>query len=340
MKDKYISFVVPVYNVQKYLVRCMQSLLKQDIPVSQYEIVLVDDGSTDTSGKICEWYSRRYSNVRYFRKENGGLSDARNYGLCKAKGTYILFVDSDDFIAENILQTLIRECKKQKEPDVLFLMAQKVFPNGAIKKYEDQMEQKALRAGYPYAVHYLAKRNSYPASACCKMINKKFLIENNIYFRKGQKSEDYEWSLSVILKATKYGCCNKNYYFYRQNREGSITDKVDEKHVRDLMQIIHRMEFLSKKKEYKVVSEDILKFASYVYRCLLWWIAPYYKKYKKEIRKLSYLLNRKNSTDIRMIRIAIYIAGMGNTVKLLSIYKKIRHISRYFRFRGVKVRRI
>lgn len=96
--DKYISFIVPVYNVEDYLEQCIESLLHQNIPESQYEIILVDDGSVDLSGKICEQYSMGYENIKCFHKENGGLSDARNYGLERAEGKYILFVDSDDYI--------------------------------------------------------------------------------------------------------------------------------------------------------------------------------------------------------------------------------------------------
>lgn len=83
--SKYISFIVPVYNVEDYLKHCIESMIHQDIPADSYEIILVDDGSTDLSGKICERYSQDYENIKCFHKENGGAADARNYGMEKAE---------------------------------------------------------------------------------------------------------------------------------------------------------------------------------------------------------------------------------------------------------------
>lgn len=95
------SIIIPVYNVEKYLNECVDSVLNQKNV--DYEIILVDDGSTDNSGQICDEYLKKHSNVSVIHKVNGGLSDARNAGLESAEGDYILFVDSDDKIEENSL---------------------------------------------------------------------------------------------------------------------------------------------------------------------------------------------------------------------------------------------
>ena len=99
-----ISIVVPVYNVEKYLDRCIKSLLNQSI--EEYEILLIDDGSKDNSGKMCDEYQRRDSRIKVFHKENEGLGLTRNYGMNQAAGEYILFVDSDDYIAQECLKDL------------------------------------------------------------------------------------------------------------------------------------------------------------------------------------------------------------------------------------------
>ena len=93
-----ISIIVPVYNVENYLKECIDSILRQEF--RDYEIILVDDGSKDDSGKICDEYGKKYSFISVIHKKNGGLSDARNFGLKIAKGEYILFIDSDDYIAK------------------------------------------------------------------------------------------------------------------------------------------------------------------------------------------------------------------------------------------------
>ena len=100
--DPLVSVVVPVYNVEKYLDRCVQSLLTQTYP--NYEIVLVDDGSPDNCPAMCDAYAKKYENVAVLHKKNGGISDARNYGVQRAKGDWIVFVDSDDYVAENYIE--------------------------------------------------------------------------------------------------------------------------------------------------------------------------------------------------------------------------------------------
>ena len=99
-----ISVIVPVYNVELYLAECINSILKQSF--SNFELLLIDDGSTDHSSLICQEYVLKDSRIKYYKKSNGGLSDARNYGIKKSIGKYITFIDSDDYIDENYLKIL------------------------------------------------------------------------------------------------------------------------------------------------------------------------------------------------------------------------------------------
>ena len=103
-----ITLIVPVYNVEKYLVRCLDSCLHQDLDEDEYEIIAVNDGSYDGSLKLLKEYANRYRNIVLIDKPNGGLSSARNAGLERARGNFIWFVDSDDWIAENCLKTVCR----------------------------------------------------------------------------------------------------------------------------------------------------------------------------------------------------------------------------------------
>ena len=101
----FVSVIVPVYNVEKYLDRCVQSILDQSY--SDFEVLLIDDGSRDASGSLCDLWSRTDSRIKTYHKENGGLSDARNYGIDHAKGAYITFIDSDDYIGRDYLKILV-----------------------------------------------------------------------------------------------------------------------------------------------------------------------------------------------------------------------------------------
>lgn len=111
-----VSVVVPIYNVEKYLGKCVNSLVKQTI--DSMEILLIDDGSTDKSGEIAKKFATEYDNVHYFRKENGGLSDARNYGIPKCKGEYISFIDSDDYIELDMFERMYEEAN-EKTADIV-----------------------------------------------------------------------------------------------------------------------------------------------------------------------------------------------------------------------------
>lgn len=112
MNNDLISVIVPVYNVENYIEECCKSLLEQTY--SNIEILLIDDGSKDNSGKICDVFANKFNNFKVYHKENGGLSDARNYGLKFAKGEYVTFVDSDDTVEKNYIEELYNLIKKYK----------------------------------------------------------------------------------------------------------------------------------------------------------------------------------------------------------------------------------
>ena len=98
-QERLVSIIVPVFNVENYLKECVDSILRQDY--ADIEILLIDDGSTDNSGKLCDEYAQNYSAITAYHKQNGGLSSARNYGMYKAKGEYYCFIDSDDYISDD-----------------------------------------------------------------------------------------------------------------------------------------------------------------------------------------------------------------------------------------------
>lgn len=130
--DYKISIVVPVYNVEEYLSRCVESILAQTY--KNFEIILVDDGSTDNSGELCNQYEREHKEIRVIHKENGGLSDARNCGMNDARGSYITFVDSDDYIHPLYLELLVKGI--QKGADFSVCDFTEVYDGNGIRKIE------------------------------------------------------------------------------------------------------------------------------------------------------------------------------------------------------------
>lgn len=228
----YFSLILPVYNVEKYVKRCVNSLLRQEY--TDYEIILVDDGSTDSSGSICDKLADKNNNIFAYHKENGGLSDARNYGMDRAKGNYILFIDSDDWVDEKLLISLHNHLNKSNV-DILKFGFQKMqegnykntfFSHFNIGVYDRrQIEETIL----PYTIG--PKRLFCYEQNACKSVwshvySLNFLRENNIRFVSEREilNEDYLFNLHTLLYAKSLEVTHYILYYY-DYREGSLSKR-------------------------------------------------------------------------------------------------------------------
>lgn len=228
----YFSLILPVYNVEKYVKRCVNSLLRQEY--TDYEIILVDDGSTDSSGSICDKLADKNNNIFAYHKENGGLSDARNYGMDRAKGNYILFIDSDDWVDEKLLISLHNHLNKSNV-DILKFGFQKMqegnykntfFSYFNIGVYDRrQIEETIL----PYTIG--PKRLFCYEQNDCKSVwshvySLNFLRENNIRFVSEREilNEDYLFNLHTLLYAKSLEVTHYILYYY-DYREGSLSKR-------------------------------------------------------------------------------------------------------------------
>lgn len=319
-----LSIIVPVYRVEEYIEQCVESLLNQGLTSNEYEIILVDDGSPDRCGIICDEYAKSYSHIRVLHKKNGGLSDARNYGICNACGKYVLFVDSDDYIEKGSLKKILEACEAQNYPEFMFLQAIKLYPDGTELRYDQPFDLRMLKQKKEKIFNYLGNRDQYPAAAWVKLILKSVLIDNGIIFKKGQLSEDYEWSFKLYKKIRTFGCYNGKYYYYRQNRMGSITSCVNAKHFFDLISIIESLILESNESKHNYEKKFALGTAAYVYRTALWSADEYYDRYGEKLVQWTYLLNYRNSRDIKMIRYVSRLFGLKKTVKILRLYRSVR----------------
>ena len=214
-----LSIIVPVYGVAKYLPKCVDSLLAQDI--SNYEIVLVDDGSPDECPQICDEYSTKYSNIKVVHQVNAGLSAARNSGVSIAEGDYILFVDSDDYLQPNTLGTLLEQAEGD-DLDVLRFRYQNVRESGEVfVPHEGMKTDYNNYSSEPtdgltflndrmwvqcYVVQFLVKTE----------IVRQELFTPCIYF------EDTDWTPRMLLRAKRVASTDLVVYNYLW-REGSIT---------------------------------------------------------------------------------------------------------------------
>jgi glycosyltransferase involved in cell wall biosynthesis len=221
------SVVVPVYNIEKWVEKCIDSMISQTY--TDFELILVDDGSTDRSGEICDRYGEKYPFIRVLHKENGGLSDARNYGAQHATGEYLLFVDGDDFIAPNALEMLYHPIKAGK-PDV-------VLAEGQYNVYADHTEeikrfQKSEFENLTGKEALLCTSKIFPNwSAWGKAFRMSFWKTHEFSFQKGRLAEDLQLIDRVILEAESVAMVPS--YYYYQFREDSIVHSVSPKLVLD-----------------------------------------------------------------------------------------------------------
>lgn len=231
------SIIIPVFNVENYLRGCLDSIFKQSF--KDFELILVNDGSTDSSGQICKEYAQRNENIIYIEQDNQGVAAARNNGLLRAKGQYIVFVDSDDYLFynkafEEINQLII----KNNYPDVIlheesrfFYANDIVYVNNGVKiPNEDQLFKAKMKD--------LVFNELFVASPCDKIIKREILIDNNIFFPIGFKSEDMAWSADLIPLLETFVIYDKSFYMYRQLRAGSAVASVNEKHLLDVYEMI------------------------------------------------------------------------------------------------------
>ena len=225
MNDILLSIIVPVYNVAKYLPKCLDSLLNQDIDKEEYEIILVDDGSLDRCGEICDEYAAKYDNIKVVHRENGGLSAARNSGIEIAQGKYIQFVDSDDYLEPNVEKALV-EKMEMENLDILRFNYQNVNdnyevfdPNKSGKLYVD------YRDGICDGLAFLNERLGYACYAW-QFVLKAELVRSIPLFKEGIYFEDTEWTPRILVVAKRVTSVSIVVYNYLIRR-GSITKSVE-----------------------------------------------------------------------------------------------------------------
>lgn len=236
-----LSIIVPVYNVEAFLKKCVDSLLAQDLPKEDYEVILVDDGSTDGSGALCDTLAAEHGNIRVIHQQNRGLSGARNAGIPVASGDYILFVDSDDYLCPNVLGTLAG-LMESKDLDILRFNYQnvdmdgKVFePNKYSKPFVDYSNETCD------GETFLNERLGFACYAWQFMVKTSILQQEGNGFKEGIYFEDVEWTPRILLQARRVASTDTVVYNYLF-RTGSIARNKDHekkrKAIRDKMTIL------------------------------------------------------------------------------------------------------
>ena len=224
---KRLSIIVPMYNSEAYLQKCIGSLLQQDIPLDDYEIILVNDGSPDGSKNVAEDYASRFSNILVLSQENKGTSGARNTGLRHARGRYVYFVDPDDYILENSLRCVLDQMDAESL-DVLRFgyteVDEKYQPTKSCKHPETPDYSPMIMDGCTF----MAQRLGVACYVWTYIFRTSVIVDNGIFFIEGDYFDDTPWLPKVMRIAERVNSLNKKRHFYLI-RSNSLVQAVNEK---------------------------------------------------------------------------------------------------------------
>lgn len=220
-----VSIIIPVYNADKYLRECFDSLVNQTL--KDIQIIAVNDGSPDHSAEICEEYEKEYANFEYYYKENGGSASARNLGLEHATGEYIGFVDADDWVELDMYEKMYSIAKANQETDIVFC---RVFENetaGSLDYYFPRYgffnRQEMEKEIFPYSMPFLTEKGNYRNIRWCNWlrIHRREIIEKNHirFFSGSRRCEDLGFTLECTIHSDSYYYLNESLYHNRPNPE-------------------------------------------------------------------------------------------------------------------------
>ena len=226
-----ISVIIPVYNVAQYIRPCVDIVLRQTY--RNLEIILVDDGSTDNSGQICDEYAATDSRIRVIHKPNGGLSDARNVGTEIATGDYLIYLDSDDrWATDDFVERLVDRAVSTRADMILFAQGRFVDDDSLPIPSVGQYCLADFEGNIEKVIERLIRKQQFPTSAWSKMVRTSIIQDNRIEFTRGLLGEDMDWNNKLLPHVHSIGFCNEVCYFYCE-RPNSITTTFRLKNAED-----------------------------------------------------------------------------------------------------------
>lgn len=312
--NPFFSIIIPVYNVEQYLRECVESILMQSC--DDYEIILVDDGSPDKSGEICDKYSEKNNKIKVVHKENGGLSSARNAGIKIAIGKYIIFIDSDDFYDDKDLLFNSKNILTKNDADMLMFGYKELYKNGNTKT----VILPTMRSDSAYSFFEIEMSGNYTSSACSKIVKRSIINEYSFLFEVGVTSEDLLWSALLAKYCDTYTVYDSAPYIYRQ-RQGSITQSIS---LKSFNQLYEHIKELTKIEVADDKYEAYMNYVSYQYITLLYHLTKFcdnipFDMYNN-IKELASVLKYHSNKKVKIIYYVNKILGFDGLIWLLKVY--------------------
>lgn len=228
-----LSVVIPCYNVEQYLAQCLDSVLIQN--AFSGELICVNDGSTDSTFAILDEYAARYANLIVLSQQNAGLSAARNTGLRHAKGDYVYFLDSDDYLYSDVLQNIVSIAEREE----LEILAMSVLKDGVTPYFNQDLRIDGVVNGKDYIKQFYASCGfAYQAPVWMYLYKREFLLQHSLFFKEGFLHEDEDFTPRALVACERMMLWNEPAQFHRVKRDGAITSVVTRKHLRDIVRIL------------------------------------------------------------------------------------------------------
>lgn len=305
-----VSVIIPVYNVEEYLCECVDSVINQTY--NNLEIILVDDGSTDSSGRICDEYAKKDSRISVIHQKNSGPSKTRNTGIKQAKGKYVYFIDSDDYIELDAIYLLV-ETAETNGADLVFFDARSFSDDGSdVKQGYVVKGSYEPKSGYEMLTE-LHKSKDYHCAIYLLFIKRQLLENNKIFFlEEAYCSEDMLFTYQIYCKAQK-ATQSKHTLYHRRYRQGSIvTSKKTERHFRSCCDVYEKIRDFSK----NIGKTGDYMATEYTVRCAFNALDTYRKIPQEDqaLCKSEYIALKKN---------ILSHSAFGNTALKMRCYGKI-----------------
>lgn len=305
-----ISVIIPVYNVEEYLRECVDSVINQTY--KNIEILLIDDGSTDSSGIICDEYAAKDERIRVIHQQNAGLSVARNTGIEASNGDYIYFLDSDDYIDESALEILLSIAVTDNS-EIVFCDAVSFADTNDFKVNQNYIRKNTYNRNSGYSVFSeMTENKEFHSAACLMFFNKQFIDNNSLSFVPYILHEDMVFSFIALCKAKAVSQCRQALYYRRYRKSSIMTGKKSKKHFSSCISVYrHNSDFTKNLKQ-----EDNGAAIDFVCRCAFNVFNVYEKLDKKDKKDC------KNEL-ITFTKDVLANNAFGNTALKMRCYGKI-----------------
>lgn len=319
------SVILPIYKVEKYLHECVDSILGQTY--TDFEVILVDDGSPDSCPQICDEYAAKDARVKVIHQNNAGIACARNAGIAAAKGNYVICIDSDDYLIDENALSAIAE-KTESNPDVVMFGYRKLFESD---KSWGEPVCPTLSSGLSTAqsLKELLSNGSYIATAWTKAVRREVLVCKNIMFKPGMVSgEDVDWYLNLLCSIDKFECLQKACIAYRQ-RPDSISHNPRIQSLTDFIWILEEWpKYFDERNISSELKNSLLNAMAYYWANVMVLYSTFdtteAKPYKNRLKVLGYL--NKYAITSRAISMKKFYNtfGFDMTILLLKLMGKIK----------------